>query len=410
MNPVNHPQPGPPPGSRARVVVLRMVVVLLALLFIAGYLIQLRAKQESANAAAARPPALPRVTVVQPRSASNLRTVELPGNLQPLESTAVYARATGYVRRWLVDIGDRVSQGQLLAEVDTPDLDQQLEQARASLGQMRASLEQAAANARYASSTESRYALLVARHFVSQQDYEQTEAQASVGVANVHAAQSAIAAQKANVHQLEQLKAFARVLAPFTGTITERHIDRGTLVAPGSLSGKPLYRIAISNPLDVFVRVPQALATNIVIGSTVTLRVRQHPDRRYQGRVIRTSEAIDPQTRTLNVEARVSNDDGDLFPGAYAQVTLSTALGHGVTVLPATAVLLDTLGARVATIDSHSRVHLVPVQLGRDLGQEIELTGGLTGNERVVEQPAADITEGERVEVSPGAGTTQGGA
>jgi RND family efflux transporter MFP subunit len=328
------------------------------------------------------------------------RSLILPGNLQALETTAVYARATGYVRRWDVDIGDRVTEGQLLAELDTPDLDQQLENARKMLNQTRASLEQAAANEKYAAENAKRYQGLIQEQAVSQQEVDQTRSQADIGVANVHAAQAAIAAQMATVHQLEDLKSFARITAPFAGTITVRNIDRGNLVVPGTAAGKPLYMIAISNPLRVFVQVPQPFAAGIEVGTLVTLRVRQYPGRDFPAKVTRFSGAIDPTSRTLTVEAQVANEKGELLPGAYADVTLNGRLSHGVAVIPVAALLFDAQGTRVATVDPSSKVHFLRVTVGRDLGQEVEVVSGLTGSENIVANPPADLTEGMPVAVA----------
>jgi RND family efflux transporter MFP subunit len=222
-----------------------------------------------------------------------------------------------------------------------------------------------------------------------------------VGLANVHAAQSAVAAQTANVHQLEQLKAFSRVTAPFAGTITERNIERGTLVTPGSASGKPLYMIAISNPLRLFVKVPQAVASGIAVGAAVKVRARQFPGRDFAGKVTRTAGALDATTRTLTVEAQVANDKGELLPGSYADVTFPAPLAHGVTVVPGSALVVDAQGVRVATVDVNSKVHFIPVQIGRDQGQETEIVDGLTGAENVIAAPAGNIVEGTPVIVNP---------
>jgi RND family efflux transporter MFP subunit len=222
-----------------------------------------------------------------------------------------------------------------------------------------------------------------------------------VGVANVHAAQSSIAAQAANVRQLEQLKAFSRITAPFAGIVTERNIERGTLVTPGSASGSPLYMIAISNPLRLFVKVPQAFASGITPGAAVKVRVRQYPGRDFAGKITRSAGALDAATRTLTVEAQVANDQGELFPGAYADVTFPTPLAHGVTVIPASALVIDSQGTRVATVDTNSKAHLVAVQIGRDQGQEVEIVGGLTGQENVIAAPAGNIVEGTLVKVNP---------
>jgi len=378
-------------------------------LFLVGFLPRHHAQTALAAAMALAAAEPPHVEVIHPRVESNVRTLTLPGSLQALEATAVYARATGYVRRWLVDIGDRVTEGQRLAEIDTPDLDQQLQQARATLGQMKASLEQATANESYTATTASRYESLGAQHYVSQQDVDQTRAQAAVGVANVHAAQAAITAQAANVHELEQLEAFARVTAPFAGTITERNIDRGALVTPGSAAGKPLYMIAISNPLRLFVKVPQTFAAGIPVGAPVTVHVRQYPGRDFAGRITRSAGALDAATRTLNVEAQVANDEGELIPGGYAEVTFPAPLAHGITVIPASAAIVDAQGVNVATVDAHSKVHLIPVQIGRDQGQDVEIVHGLTGQESVIASPAGNVVEGMLVAVNPPAATATPG-
>jgi membrane fusion protein, multidrug efflux system len=369
----------------------------LAALFLIGFL----PRHFARNALAAPASEIPRVDVIVPRVQSGARTLTLPGSLQAQEATAVYARATGYVRRWLVDIGDKVENGQLLAEIETPDLDQQLVQARATLQQMRAALEQAAANQKYAAITARRYQTLLVQHFVSQQDVDQTQAQAEVGLANVHAAQSSVAAQTANVRQLEQLKAFARVTAPFAGTITERNIERGTLVTPGSAQGKPLYMIAISNPLRAFLKVPQAFASGITAGTAVKVSVRQYPGREFAGKITRTAGALDAATRTLTVEAEVANESGELFPGAYADVTFAAQLAHAVSIIPASALIIDAQGTRVAVVDASSRAHFVPVQIGRDQGQDVEIASGLTGGEELIAAPAGSLVEGATVQVNP---------
>jgi membrane fusion protein (multidrug efflux system) len=375
-------------------------VAVLGSLFLVGYVPRYRARQSLATAAAAAgAEALP-VEAAFPKPDTRAPSLTLPGSLDPMEATAIYARATGYVRSWHVDIGDRVAEGQLLAEIDTPDLDQQLQQAREALGQTKAALEQARANEKYATLTANRYQTLGEKRLVAQQDVDQTQAQADVGRANVHAAEAALAAQNATVHQLEQLKAFARVVAPFAGIITERHIDRGTLVTPGSASGTPLYAIAISNPLRLFVKVPQTFAPGIAVGSPVEVRVRQYPGRAFPGKVTRTAGALDTATRTLTVEAQVANDKGELFAGDYADVTLRAAPAHGVVVVPASALVVDAQGMRVVTVDRDFKAHFVPVQVGRDLGQDVEIVHGLTGREDVVAAPPASLVEGTRLQVT----------
>jgi len=384
------------PGRRTALI--GAVVGALLLLFLVGYLPRRHARKALEAAATGSPP---QVSVIQPRMEDGRTTLTLPGNIQALEATAVYARATGYVRQWYVDIGDRVREGQLLAELDTPDLDQQLENARKVLNETRASLDQAAANERYAATTARRYQELSQEQAVSQQEVDQTQSQAEIGVANVHAAQAAIAAQTASVRQLEELKSFARITSPYTGTITARNIDRGNLVIPGTASGKPLYTIAISNPLRVFVQLPQPFAPEIQVGAPVTVRVKQYPGRDFPAQVTRFSGALDPTTRTLTVEAQVANDTGALFPGEYAEVAIAARAAHGAAVVPVTALIFDAAGTRVATVDGSSKVRFVPVVAGRDLGQSVEVVSGLTGTENVIATPAANLTEGMAVKLAP---------
>lgn len=380
-----------------RAVIAGAVAVVLLLLFLAGFLPRWRAQRALVAATASAISSVPEVSVFHPRIEDGRQTFTLPGNIQALETTAVFARATGYVRRWVADIGDRVMAGQLLAELDTPDLDQQLENARKLLNETRASLAQASANARYAGQNATRYQGLIKEQAVSQQEVDLTQSQADIGVANVRAAQAAIAAQAATVRQLEELKSFARITAPFAGTITARNIDRGNLVVPGTASGKPLYTIAISNPLRVFVQVPQPFAPRIQVGTPVTVRVKEFPGRDFLAKVTRFSGALDPASRTLTVEAEVANDGGELFPGEYADVTLTSSLAHGAAVIPVAALVFDAQGTRVATVDSALKVHFVPVMVGRDLGQQVEIVSGLTGQETVIAAPAASLVEGTPV-------------
>jgi RND family efflux transporter MFP subunit len=386
------------PGRR---IIAVGAAIALVVLFLIGFLPRWHARKALVAATKSAASSPPPVAVIHPRMESGQRTFSLPGNINALETTAVYARATGYVRRWLVDIGDRVTEGQLLAELETPDLDQQLENARKMLKQTQASLEQANANEEYSAVNAKRYQALIQEQAVSKQEVDQTRSQADIGVANVHAAQAAIAAQTATVRQLQYLRSFARITSPYAGTITARNIDRGDLVVPGTTSAKPLYTIAISNPLRVFVQLPQPFAPEIQVGAPVTVRVKQYPGRDFAGKVTRFSGALDPATRTLTVEAQVANDAGQLFPGEYADVTLTANLAHGVAVIPVAALLFDAQGTRVATVDASSRVHLVQVSVGRDQGQEVEVLAGLTGAENVIATPPANLTEGMLVKAAP---------
>jgi RND family efflux transporter MFP subunit len=313
--------------------------------------------------------------------------------------TLVYARANGYVRRWLVDIGDAVETGTLLAELETPELDQQLSQVRATLKQKQAIVVQAIANRDFFQVTAMRMDFLRARNLVSQQDDDQARAQAAVGDANVVAAKADVAATAADVRQLEQLVSFGRVTAPFAGTITQRLIDVGSLVnAGGGAAGQALFRLDATDPIRVFVEVPQTFAPSVRAGESAVVSVRQYPGRAFLGSVTRTAGALDPISRTLNTEIEVPNGSHALFPGMYAQVTLSVAVSHPVIRVPSSAVIEDSRGIHVAVVDDRGVVHLVAVRPGRDNGTAVELVEGLSGGERVIVSPPGNAADGMQIE------------
>jgi RND family efflux transporter MFP subunit len=346
---------------------------------------------------------LPRAKVVAAVAVSGGRSLTLPGSLLAARAALVNARATGYVARWRVDIGDRVHAGDVLAELDTPELNQQLDQARAALAQKEAALEQAIANQNYARLTATRSDALLAQGLTTTQDDDQANAQLKVGEANVHAAQADMAAARANLRELAQLVSFGRVVAPFDGRITQRNIDVGSLVTSGSgasssAGAQPLFRVEAIDPIRVFVQVPQAFALNVRQGDPASVSIRQLPDRVFQGRVARTAGTIDPASRTLNTEIDIPNPQGELLGGMFAQVTIAVALSHSVVRVPSSAVLSDARGVRVATVDHTGHVHLVPVERGVDRGHELDLIDGLAGGEDVMANPGGDVVDGMRVE------------
>ncbi len=391
----------PPPArpSRARVFVLGLLIVgsLLAL-FLLSYLPRARAQQELAQAAAARRDQLPRVAVVTPKLVASGHTLKLPGSIQPLEEAVIYARANGYVRRWLVDIGARVKAGALLAEIDTPELEQELMQARAALAQSKAGLLQARANRELAATKLTRTGKLVEAGVAPQQDLEQTQAQSTVGDADVKVAEAAVAAQQANIRRLLDLQSFGRVTAPFAGTVTARSIERGSLVTAGNAT--PLFRLAATDTVRVFVQVPQNLAPSVDTNTQARVRIREFADRTFEAQVARTAGALDPSSRTLNTEIRIPNADGKLLSGMYAEVELTLAAPHRVYELPATALLNDAAGLRVAVVTANDTLHLQPIVIERDLGPSIQIASGLSGTERVVQIASAELAEGQRVEIA----------
>jgi membrane fusion protein (multidrug efflux system) len=310
----------------------------------------------------------------------------------------LFARASGYVRAWHVDIGDRVQQGQLLAEIETPELDQELLQARAQLLQARASRAQADANRKLAVANLERARRLAPTGIMSKAELEQNEAQAEVGSANVNVAEASVAAQQANIRRLEQLKSFSRVTAPFAGTITQRRVEVGALVTAGN--GQPLFRLAAMDPARVFVQVPQDVAPSVRSGVPGTVTLREYPGRVFGGMVVRASGELDSATRTMNTEIRVPNGEGALLPGMYAEVAITLPSPHRVFDIPATALMNDSRGQHVAVVDGQQKLHLVPVVIERDNGATLAVSSGLSGNEQVVEIGSAAFLEGMQVEIA----------
>lgn len=390
------PAPASVSRSRGAIMVVGGLLVLGAA-FVFGYLPRRHARQELVAATDVSGKTGLRVEVIAPKIGSSDRALSLPGSVQPLEETTLYARASGYVRKWQVDIGDKVTEGQLLAEIETPELDQELDQARAQLAQAAAVLEQSKANRQLSIANLQRYKALGPSGVVSQAEVDQRQAQAQVDEATVSVSQATIAAQEANIRRLTQLRSFARVTAPFAGTITQRWVEIGALVTAGN--GQPLYKVAAMDPARIFIQVPQDVAPGIRVDVPATVSVREYPGRKFDGKVSRAAGELDPVTRTMNTEVRAANADGALIAGMYAEVALTLPAPHRVFELPAAALMNDAKGQRVAVIDAESKVHLVPVVLERDTGATVEIASGLTGSERVAKLGSAAFVEGAVVEV-----------
>ncbi|HEY8079791.1 MAG TPA: efflux RND transporter periplasmic adaptor subunit [Labilithrix sp.] len=374
-------------------------VFVLGAAFVAGWLprhrerVSLEAETKDAQVT------MPRVVVIKPKPLASDRAIVLPGSIQPLEETVIYPRASGYVRKWSVDIGEKVAEGALLAEIDTPELDQQLVQARAQLTQAEAGLVQAQANAAYSKTTSERYERLAPAGVASQQELDKEKAQAAVDVANVAVANANVAAQHANIERLLQLKGFGRVLAPFAGTVTARMIDRGALVTSGN--GTPLFKLSATDPVRVFVQAPQDVATGVRVDTPAHVEVREFAGRVFEGKIAHAAGALDPATRTMLTEIRVPNPKGELLAGMYAQVALTLPTPHRVYEVPATALINDAKGVRVATVGPGNTIHLVPVAIERDTGAAVELASGLEGTERIVKLADVELTEGRVVDATP---------
>jgi membrane fusion protein (multidrug efflux system) len=384
--------------SKSRLLLVGVIfAMVLAGAFAWAWLPKHRAANELAASTHASESATLRVQVTKPKVKSSDRAVMIPGSVQPLEETVVYSRASGYVRKWNVDIGDKVKAGAVLVEIEAPELDQQLMQARAQLLQAEAALGQASANRDFSATNLNRYKQLTPQGITSQMDLEQKQAQSTVDQANVRVAQAAIAAQQANVRRLVQEKSFTNVTAPFGGTVNARTIERGSLVSPTT----PLFKISAMDPVRVFVQVPQDIAPSVRIGVPAHVTVREYGGRIFEGTVARSAGSLDAATRTMNTEVRVPNPANELLAGMYAQVSLTLPSPHRVLEVPATAVMTDAHGVRVAIVGPDGKAHLVPIVIERDTGATIEIASGIEETDRVVTLVSAELAEGRSVEIVP---------
>lgn len=316
------------------------------------------------------------------------RDLVLPGNITAAQETTIYARASGFVERWLVDLGDVVKEGQLLAVLATPEVDQQLAQARQELNQAQANFELARVSAQ-------RWRQMVERAVVSKQENDERQSQYSNSAGVVKAAE-------ANVNRLLETQGFKNVVAPFAGRVTSRRIDLGSLVSAGSGSaGTPLFTLAQTDPLDIYVNVPQANVPSIKEGLTVQLLVPEYPDRKFEGKIVRNAGAIDPTSRTLLTEIEIPNHDGALFAGMYAQIKLTFEDEHTPLIIPANAFVFRLEGPQVATLTAENKIHWQNIKVGRDYGKEMEVVDGVEENARLVLNPTDDLKEGTAVEARP---------
>ena len=384
--------------SRARLAVIGTVLcAALAGAFLFGYLPRRHATAELVARAQTEGASALAVEIVTPKVLSSDHAIVLSGSVRPLEETVVYPRASGYIANWLVDIGDKVRAGQALAEIATPELDQELDQARAQLAQATAGVTQAEANRGFSQANLERFKQLVPAGVASQQELDKTQAQSVVDSASVSVAKAAVAVQEANIRRLTQLKSFAHVISPFAGTITARNVERGALVSAGTAT--PLFKVAALDPVRVYVQVPQDLAAGIRTDLPAQVTTREFGARIFAGKVARSSGALDPSTRTLLIEVRVPNPTNELLSGMYAEVALTLPASHRVFEIPATALMNDAQGLRVAVVDAEQRLRLTPVKLERDTGATVQIASGIDPSARVVKLASAALIEGRAVQV-----------
>ena len=332
--------------------------------------------------------AQPVVTVTQPQPANGAAVLALPGRLEAYSRAPIYARVPGYLKSWKVDIGASVQAGQLLAEIEAPDLDQQLSQALADLLTARA-------NAALASTTAKRWQDLVKSDAVSLQDVDMKNGDLAAKTAIVKAT-------KANVDRLEVMEGFKRITAPFDGIVTARATDVGALINAGSGKGLELFVISDTHKLRLYVSVPQNYAAQITAGTRAQMTVPERPGRTFTATVETTSQSVDPSSGSTLVELAVDNASGQLVPGAFANVRFALPLTSASLSVPASALIFDSRGARVATLGADNRVVLEPVTIARDLGTVIEISSGLAATDRVIDSPPDGIGKGDQVRIAPG--------
>jgi RND family efflux transporter MFP subunit len=355
-----------------------------AVLIFAGILSRLNAEKKLEGTVKAN--AIPVVTVIRPEATSKAQEIELPGTTQAFTEAPIYARTSGYLKKWYLDIGAHAKQGQLLAEIETPELDQQLEQTQNDL-------KTAQANLQLAQVTMDRWVYLLKSNVISKQETDQA-------VSDFNAKQSTANSAEANVHRLQKLQEFERVYAPFDGVITARDTDIGALVQNGNSPGqKDLFRLAAIDKLRVYVAVPEVYAAAAKTGETVTLTLDAFPGETFPGSIVRNSNSIDLISRTLNVEVDVDNPTGRLLPGAYAFVHLKIPGAAGAVTIPTNALLFRAEGLRVAVVHD-GEVKLVPITVGHDYGSTVEVTSNLAAKDAVIADPSDSIMEGARVEIA----------
>jgi RND family efflux transporter MFP subunit len=382
-------EPISPRKVLAGVAVLLLVAVALAAIGILS-----RAHADKALAARTTELAAPTVIAATPKPGAPVESFVLPGNVTSFTDSPIYARTSGYLTHWYFDIGARVKKGALLAEIATPELDQQLSQAESDL-------VTAQANANNARIQAERYTGLVASDAVSRQDTDTFVNQAAATAAAVRSAQ-------ANVQRLKELQSFEKVYAPFDGVVTARNIDTGQLIDPGA--GKELFHLQAIQTLRVYANLPQIYSQNIKRGEKIDLTFAEYAGRIFQGTLVRTADAIDPVSRTLLVEIDVDNHAGELLPGSLAQVHFKTPPAGPAFIVPSAALIFRREGLRVGTVVNGNVAHLVPVVIGEDDGANVQIVTGLSAGDLVIQDPPDSLIEGERVRVeSPASQADAGG-
>jgi RND family efflux transporter MFP subunit len=329
--------------------------------------------------------AIPTVALAQPIPGGTHQTLTLPGNIQPFNRAAIFARVNGYVKNWDHDIGSPVKAGQVLATIDAPDLDQQLGQARATLASVRA-------NHQIASLTANRNNILLQKQIVAQQLADQTDADAK-------AKEAVVDANVANVRQLEAMQSFKALAAPFDGVVTARNVEIGMLINSGG-SGQPLFEVSDLHRVRIFVQVPQSLTAGLVPGMKATFEMPQYPGVQFDATLSHTSKAMNANSHSMQVELQADNAAGKLFGGSYCNVHFEVPIDANLVKIPSTALITGNQGTQVATLDGNDKVVLKSVRLGRDLGDSVEVVAGLSPSDRIINSPPETLASGDAVRLA----------
>lgn len=387
------PVPGSEKPTHGVLIAIVALIIVIAIV-IAGVVPRLKAK--AALRTETNTMAVASVSLIHPTRGSPQQEIILPGNIQAFTDAPIYARTNGYVKAWYADIGAHVKSGQLLADIDTPEVDQQLLQARADLNT-------AQANSNLSQLTAQRFEGLKNTDSVSKQDVDNAEGDYAAKQAMVSSAQS-------NVKRLEDLQSFKKIYAPFDGVITARNTDVGQLIDSGSAGGvaKEMFHIAAIRTLRVFVNVPQQYSVAAKPGLVADLSLAQFPGRLFHGKLVRTANAIDLASRTLLIEVDVDDPSGELLPGAFAEVHLKLPVEVPSFILPVNVLIFRSQDLQVATVESGNTVKLIPIVLGRDFGSSVEVVSGLTGQEAIIASPPDSVIDGQQVKIAQP--QSQGGA
>lgn len=373
---------GKPPISGRKAILLVFVLLVVAVILAgAGIVPRLRARTTLQRQTEAL--ATPDVITAKPTLGQPSQEVVLPGNIYAYKDSPLYARTSGYLKQWYFDIGAHVKQGQILAVIESPEVDQELMQAKADLAT-------AEANAGNAQIQSKRYQDLLKSNAVSKQDTDTFTTQAA-------STSTAVKSALANVQRLEQLVGFEKMYAPFDGIITARDVDTGTLIDAGA--NKELFHMASESVLRVYVNVPQIYAHDCVPGLSADLTFDEYPGRRFQGKIVRTSKAIDPTSRTLLVEVDVDNSKGELLPGAYTQVHFKLSNAKPSLIIPVSTLMFRAEGLRVGVVQGGDTAKLMPITIGRDDGRVVEVVSGLESGSEVIQDPPDSLIDGEKVHI-----------